>query len=90
MKTHLFLLALLALSQAKVPLVRDEEPADDQPIDEKAFGEKGLWYTVPQTIDQVRNLFSGFLVGFYHDPTKALDEQCLDLSQEKDVGFLLD
>ena len=40
--------------------------------------EKGLLYSVPDTIFHQRNLYQGFLVGWYHDPNIKISDKCLE------------
>ena len=51
--------------------------------------DKGLLYTIPETRDQLRSMFEGFVVGFYHDPEVGIDSKCLDSSIEGDLEFVL-
>ena len=41
------------------------------------------------TLDQSRNFFAGFQVGFYHDPKIDLSPRCLDQTISKDAEFVL-
>ena len=52
--------------------------------------EKGLLYTVPETITHQRNLFQGFLVGWYHDPKMKLSDKCLENDRiEDDFAYIM-
>ena len=53
-------------------------------------GEAGMFYTVPETAFQIKELYTGFLVGFYHDPRALPSLECLDESVEGDLEYVLD
>ena len=60
------------------------------PLDEnEPEKEVGMMYTVPQTVDQLRNFFSGLIIGFYHNPVAAVDQVCLNSKMLTKIEFLL-
>mmetsp|Transcript_12977 Transcript_12977/g.21945 ORF Transcript_12977/g.21945 Transcript_12977/m.21945 type:complete len:186 (-) Transcript_12977:155-712(-) len=50
----------------------------------------GMVFSVPDTIEQVKGLYTGFLIGMYHNPDVELSKKCLDRSQEDKVKYVLD
>ena len=56
---------------------------------EVPFREDGMLYSVPETVAQFKNYFSGFMVGFYHNPNAKVSEQCLNVTDYRDFAFVL-
>ena len=82
MKVFIILGMILAAVHATI-----EDDLEIPDVDEPET-EDGMLYTVPQTIDQAKNFFAGFLIGFYHDNRMQISEKCLEDKFVNDVEFI--
>ena len=82
----ILILTVLAVKSAYTVDLEDYISPLDENEPEK---EVGMMYTVPETVDQLRNFFSGLIIGFYHNPIAAVDQECLDSKILTKIEFLL-